>query len=36
MKNTPEAVSDRIQSFLNRKTKQFPDIDNIARTIFRS
>jgi len=36
MKQVPQDLDDKIEAFLNRKDKQFPDLDTIARTIFRA
>ena len=30
------SVENRINLFLDRKTKEYPDIQNLARTIFRT
>lgn len=30
-----QAVEQRIQSFLERKTRQYPEINRVARTIYR-
>lgn len=36
MKQLPDNVENKIEAFLNRKSKQFPEIDTLARTIFKS
>lgn len=36
MKQSNFEVDERIEEFLNRKSQEFPEIDQIARSISRS